>query len=38
VLPLAAGILADRMRDPRVLAGVLGGAVVLGYLLGRRSG
>jgi uncharacterized protein len=38
VLPLAAGILADRMRDPRVLGGVLGAAVFLGYLLGRRSG
>jgi uncharacterized protein len=38
VLPLAAGMLADRMRDPRVLAAVIGGAVAFGYLLGRRSG
>ncbi|MEA2422481.1 MAG: uncharacterized protein QOF55_1580 [Thermoleophilaceae bacterium] len=37
VLPLAAGVAADRMKDPKVLAGVLGGAVFLGYLLGRRS-
>jgi carbon monoxide dehydrogenase subunit G len=37
VLPLAAGILADRMRNPAVLAGVLGGAVLVGYLIGRRS-
>jgi uncharacterized protein len=36
-LALGAGMLADRMRDPRVLAGVLGGALLLGYLLGRRS-
>jgi carbon monoxide dehydrogenase subunit G len=38
VLPLAASMLADRMRDPRVLAGVIGAAVAFGYLLGRRSG
>jgi hypothetical protein len=31
-------MLADRMRDPRVLAGVIGAAVAFGYLLGRRSG
>jgi hypothetical protein len=37
VLPLAAGIAADRMRDPRVLAAVIGGALLLGYLIGRRS-
>jgi hypothetical protein len=37
VLPLAAGIVADRLRNPAVLAAVLGGAVLFGYLLGRRS-
>jgi carbon monoxide dehydrogenase subunit G len=37
VLPLAAGIVADRLRNPAVLAAVLGGAVFFGYLLGRRS-
>lgn len=37
VLPLAAGIAADRMRDPKVLGAVLGGALLLGYLIGRRS-
>jgi uncharacterized protein len=36
VLPLAAGMLADRMRDPRVLIGVLGAVFALGYLAGRR--
>ena len=35
--PLAAGLAADRLRDPKVLAGVLGGAVLFGYLIGRRS-
>jgi carbon monoxide dehydrogenase subunit G len=35
--PLVAGMVADRMRDPRVLTGVLGGALALGYLLGRHS-
>jgi carbon monoxide dehydrogenase subunit G len=38
VLPLVAGMVADRMRDPKVLAAVLGGAIALGYLLGRRAG
>jgi uncharacterized protein len=38
VLPLAAGMLADRMRDPTVLIGVLAGVFALGYLAGRRSG
>jgi hypothetical protein len=28
---------ADRMRDPRVLAGMVGGALLLGWLVGRRS-
>jgi carbon monoxide dehydrogenase subunit G len=37
VLPLGASMLADRMRDPRVLAGVIGAAVAFGYLLGRRA-
>jgi carbon monoxide dehydrogenase subunit G len=37
VLPLAAGIAADRMRDPRVLAAVVAGALFTGYLIGRRS-
>jgi carbon monoxide dehydrogenase subunit G len=34
---LAAGMVADRMRDPRVLAAAIGGALFLGYLLGRRG-
>jgi carbon monoxide dehydrogenase subunit G len=38
VLPLAAGIVTDRLKDPRVLAGVVGGTLLVGYLLGRRSG
>jgi uncharacterized protein len=37
VAPLAAGMAADRMRDPRVLAGVIGGALFVGWLIGRRS-
>ncbi len=37
VLPIAAGVAADRLRDPKVLGAVLGGAVLLGYLIGRRS-
>jgi carbon monoxide dehydrogenase subunit G len=37
VLPLVASMVADRMRDPKVLVGVLGGAALLGYLLGRRA-
>jgi carbon monoxide dehydrogenase subunit G len=36
--PLVAGMVADRLRDPKVLAAVLGGAVALGYALGRRGG
>ena len=35
--PLAAGMAADRLRDPRVLAAVIGGALVAGWLIGRRS-
>jgi carbon monoxide dehydrogenase subunit G len=38
VVPIAAGVAADRLKDPRVLAGVLGGTLFVGYLLGRRSG
>ncbi|MEA2431083.1 MAG: uncharacterized protein QOI19_1556 [Thermoleophilaceae bacterium] len=37
VAPIAAGMAADRMRDPRVLAGMVGGALLLGWLVGRRS-
>jgi carbon monoxide dehydrogenase subunit G len=35
--PLAAGMAADRLKDPKVLGAVLGGTLLLGYLLGRRS-
>ncbi|MEA2466671.1 MAG: uncharacterized protein QOJ57_797 [Thermoleophilaceae bacterium] len=35
--PLAAGMAAERVKDPRVLAGLVGGALLLGYLIGRRS-
>jgi carbon monoxide dehydrogenase subunit G len=35
--PLAGGIVADRLKDPKTLAAVLGGTLALGYLLGRRS-
>jgi carbon monoxide dehydrogenase subunit G len=38
VLPLAASIVTDRLKDPRVLVGVVGGTLLVGYLLGRRSG
>jgi carbon monoxide dehydrogenase subunit G len=34
---IAAGVAGDRMRDPRVLAAVIGAALVAGYLIGRRS-
>jgi carbon monoxide dehydrogenase subunit G len=37
VAPLAAGMAADRMRDPRALAGAIGAALVIGWLVGRRS-
>jgi carbon monoxide dehydrogenase subunit G len=36
-LSLGAGMVADRVKDPKVLGGVLGGVLVVGYLLGRRS-
>jgi carbon monoxide dehydrogenase subunit G len=35
--PLAAGMAAERLKDPRTLGAVVGGALLLGYLLGRRS-
>jgi carbon monoxide dehydrogenase subunit G len=35
VLPLVSAMVADRMRDPRVLLGTLGFSLLLGYLLGR---
>jgi hypothetical protein len=34
--PLAAGMAADRLKDPKVLGAVLGGALFIGYLIGRR--
>lgn len=34
---LAASMAADRLRDPKVLAAALGGALLAGYLIGRRS-
>jgi carbon monoxide dehydrogenase subunit G len=36
-LGIAASVAADRLRDPRVLFGALGIALLLGWLLGRRS-
>jgi carbon monoxide dehydrogenase subunit G len=33
---LAGAVIAGRLKDPKVLAGVVGGALVVGYLLGRR--
>jgi carbon monoxide dehydrogenase subunit G len=35
--PMAAGMAADRLRDPKLLGALVGGALVAGYLLGRRS-
>jgi carbon monoxide dehydrogenase subunit G len=35
--PIAASMAADRMRDPRVFAAAIGGALVAGWLIGRRS-
>jgi carbon monoxide dehydrogenase subunit G len=35
--PLAAGMAADRLRDPKVLGALLGGTLLAGYLIGRRS-
>ena len=37
VAPIAAGMAADRMRDPRALAGAVGAALLIGWLVGRRS-
>ncbi len=34
--PLAAGMAADRLRDPKVLGAVIGGTLLVGYLIGRR--
>jgi carbon monoxide dehydrogenase subunit G len=34
---LAASMAADRLKDPKVLGAALGGALLAGYLLGRRS-
>ena len=35
--PLAASMAADRLKDPKVLGAVLGGTLLVGYLIGRRS-
>ena len=35
--PLAASMAADRLRDPKVLGAALASALLLGYLIGRRS-
>lgn len=35
--PLVAAMVADRMRNPAVLGAVLGGVLLVGYGLGRRS-
>jgi carbon monoxide dehydrogenase subunit G len=35
--PMAAGMAADRLRDPKLLGALVGGALLAGYLLGRRS-
>jgi carbon monoxide dehydrogenase subunit G len=35
---LIGGMAAERLKDPRVLGGVIGLALLIGYLLGRRSG
>ena len=34
---IGGAMVTDRLRDPRVLAGLLGLALLLGYLLGRRG-
>ena len=34
---LAGAVIAGRLKDPKVLVGVLAGAVVLGYLVGAAS-
>jgi carbon monoxide dehydrogenase subunit G len=36
-LGIAAGMAADRLRDPRVLLGAFGIVLLLGWLLGRRT-
>src|SRR4051794_17025817 len=35
--PLAASMAAERVKEPRILGGLVAGALVVGYLLGRRS-
>ena len=37
-LGVAASVAADRMKDPRVLFGTLAIVLLIGWLLGRRSG
>jgi uncharacterized protein len=37
-LDLAGSVIAGRLSDPKALAAVVGGAFVVGFLLGRRSG
>jgi carbon monoxide dehydrogenase subunit G len=37
VLAIVGSVLAERLRDPRTLAGALAGAALFGYLLGRRG-
>ena len=34
---LVSGMIVERMRDPRVLAATIGGAILVGYVLGRRA-
>jgi uncharacterized protein len=34
---LGGAMVADRLSDPRVIAGLVGGAAVIGYVLGRRG-
>ncbi len=33
---IAGAVIVGRLKDPKVIAGVVGGAIVVGYLLGRR--
>jgi carbon monoxide dehydrogenase subunit G len=37
VLDIVGSVLAERLRDPRVLGGTLAGAALVGYLVGRRG-
>jgi carbon monoxide dehydrogenase subunit G len=37
VLPILGGVVAGRLRDPRVLACTLAAAALVGFVLGRRS-